>query len=87
MLRSTAAAIIAVLVLLFAPPFLGGLLPEWWSDNVLAYVPGPASDAIAIGHLEGAATPLSAGVGVLVVLAWLALFLGAAWAVLERRDA
>ena len=63
MLRSTAAVVVAVFVLLFAPAFLAGLLPEWWSDNVLAFMPGPASDAVAISHLEGAATPISAGVG------------------------
>jgi hypothetical protein len=54
---------------------------------VLALAPGAASDAVAVGHLEGVTTPLSAGVGLLLVVAWTALFLGGAWALLERRDA
>ena len=56
-------------------------------QHVLALAPGPASDAVAVGHLEGVTTPLSAGVGLLLVLAWTAVFLGGAWALLERRDA
>jgi ABC-2 type transport system permease protein len=85
--RSTAAAVIGVFVLIFAPPFLGGVLPRWWDQHVLALAPGPASDAVAVGHLEGVTTPLSAGAGLLLVIAWTALFLGGAWALLERRDA
>ena len=85
--RSTAAAVIGVFALIFAPPFLSGVLPQWWDDHVLALMPGPASDAVAVGHLEGVTTPISAGVGLLLVLAWTAVFLGGAWALLERRDA
>jgi ABC-2 type transport system permease protein len=85
--RSTGAAMTGVFVLVFAPPFLGGLLPRWRDEHVLALAPGAASDAVAVGHLEGVTTPLSAGVGLLLVVACTALFLGGAWALLERRDA
>ncbi|MGI9099511.1 MAG: ABC transporter permease subunit [Solirubrobacteraceae bacterium] len=85
-LRSTAAAVIAVFALIFAPPFLGGLLPAWVQEHLLVYLPGAASDAIAIGHLEGSSTGLAPGVAALVLIAWLAVFLGGAWAALERRD-
>lgn len=87
MLRSTAASVIAVFALIFAPAFLGDLLPEWWQEHVLRYLPGAAGDAIAVGHLEGSPAGLAPGVAALVVVAWLAIFLGAAWAVFERRDA
>ena len=53
-LRSTAGAVIGVFATLFAPAFLGGLLPAWFNEHVAIYTPGAASDAISIGHLEGA---------------------------------
>ena len=86
-LRSTAATIIAVLAVIFGPPFLGGVLPESWQGGTLDYVPMAASDAISIGHLPDAGAGLSPAVGTLVVAGWLAVFLGGAWAVFARRDA
>jgi ABC-2 type transport system permease protein len=86
-LRSTAATIIAVLAVIFGPPFLGGVLPRSWQGNTLDYVPMAASDAIATGHLPDAAAGLSPAIAALVVLGWLAVFLGGAWAVFDRRDA
>jgi ABC-2 type transport system permease protein len=85
-LRSTAATIIAVLAVIFGPPFLGGVLAQPWQGNTLEYVPMAASDAIAIGHLPDAGAGLSPAIAALVVLGWLAVFLGAAWVVFERRD-
>ncbi len=86
-LRSTAATIIAVLAVIFVPPFLGGVLPPSWQGDTLEYVPTAASDAISIGHLPDTAAGLSPAVAGLVVAGWLALFLGGAWALFERRDA
>ncbi|MEA2150312.1 MAG: type transport system permease protein [Solirubrobacteraceae bacterium] len=80
-LRSTAAAIIATLGVLFAPPFIFALLPGSWQDAV-KYFPGAASDGIS-----GAADGLAPGLSALVVLAWLAAFLAVALVVFERRDA
>ena len=86
--RSTAGAITSVLAIVFMPWILGGVLPAWWQDNVLTYLPGAASEAITSGHLDSATSSLLApGVAALVLAGWLALFLVAAWAVLERRDA
>jgi len=88
MLRSTAGAVIGIFALIFAPPFLGGLLPAWFAENVVMYLPGAAGDAISVGHLPGAGDDLLApGVAAVVVVAWLVVFLGAAWAAFERRDA
>jgi ABC-2 type transport system permease protein len=86
--RSTAGAITSVLGVVFLPWILGGVLPRWWRENALDYLPGAASEAITSGHLETATEGLLApGAAALVLLGWLALFLGAAWLVLERRDA
>jgi ABC-2 type transport system permease protein len=88
MLRSTAGAVIGIFALIFAPPFLGGFLPAWFAEDVVMYLPGAAGDAISVGHLPGAGDDLlSPAVAVVVVVAWLAVFLGAAWAAFERRDA
>jgi len=86
--RSTAGAVTSVLAVVFTPWILGGVLPAWWRENVLDYLPGAASEAITSGHLENATDGLLApGLAALVLAAWLAAFLGAAWLALERRDA
>ncbi len=82
-LRSTAAAIIATLGVIFAPAFIFGFLPGSWPD-ALNWFPGEASDAITGG---GGADALAPGLAAVVVLGWIALFLGSAWATFERRDA
>ena len=86
-LRSTAATIIAVLAVIFVPPFVGAMVPEKWRGDSLEYVPTAAGDAISIGHLPDTAAGLSPALAALVVAGWLAVFLGGAWAVFERRDA
>jgi ABC-type transport system involved in multi-copper enzyme maturation permease subunit len=80
-LRSTAAAIIATLGILFAPAFVFALLPASWQGGA-DWFPGAASDG-----LSGAADGLAPGLSLVVVLAWTAAFLAAAWITLERRDA
>jgi hypothetical protein len=78
----------SVLAVMFVPWILGGVLPAWWRENVLDYVPGAASEAITSGHLDSATDGLLApGLAALVLAGWLALFLAAAWLALERRDA
>jgi ABC-2 type transport system permease protein len=85
--RSTALAITAVLGLMFAPSFFGGLLPRRWQEDVLAYLPGQAADSFAIGHLyPDNPMYLDPAVGLVVAIAWLVLFVGGAWLVLNRRD-
>lgn len=97
--RSTAAAISTVLALIFTPAIFGAMLPTWWQENVLRYLPDRAIDSFAIGPLmtrdasEGMMGMMGGGVqyldptvGALVTLAWLAVFLGAAAFALFRRD-
>jgi ABC-2 type transport system permease protein len=86
--RSTAGAVTSVLGVVFLPWILGGVLPAWWRENVLDYLPGAASEAITSGHLDSTTDGLLApGLAALVLAGWLAVFLGAAWLALERRDA
>jgi ABC-2 type transport system permease protein len=90
--RSTAAALATVLAIVFTPAIFGQMLPAWWQENVLRYLPDRAVDSISIGHLfsEGGAFTfaqyLDLRTGIVVTIVWLALFLGAATIALLRRD-
>ena len=96
--RSTAAAISAVLALIFTPAIFGAMLPTWWQENVLRYLPDRAIDSFSIGPLMtrdasdgmaammGGAQYLDPNVGALVTIAWLIVFLGGATIALFRRD-
>jgi ABC-2 type transport system permease protein len=90
--RSTAAAIATVLAIIFTPAIFGAMLPAWWQENVLRYLPDRAVDSITIGHLFSGiggldfGQYLDLGAGIAVTVAWLALFLGAATVALLRRD-
>lgn len=89
--RSTAAAISTVLALIFTPAIFGALLPAWWQENVLRYLPDRAADSISISHLgSGGFGPstsyLEPTIGALVIGIWLVVFLGAATITLLRRD-
>lgn len=85
MFRSTAGAITTVLGLIFVPGIFGALLPEWWQENVLVALPVAASDAVTIAHLDEGDF-VAPGLGVVLVVAWIAAFAGAAQSVLARRD-
>jgi ABC-2 type transport system permease protein len=86
LLRNTAGAITTVLALLFAPSIFGPLLPRWWQENVLRYLPGPASDNFATVTSQESALYMAAEPAALVVVGWLVLFLGGAYLALTRRD-
>lgn len=86
-LRSTVGAITSVLALIFAPALVGGFLPTWWQENVVAYLIGPASDSIVIGHLDDSSMNLSLPVAIVVVVIWVVAAVGGAYFALERRDA
>nr|MDT0665189.1 hypothetical protein [Micromonospora sp. DSM 115978] len=86
-LRGTAGAVTTVLALIFAPAVLGELLPRWWRENVLALLPGPASDSVILSHVDEADWYLSPGLGMVAVAVWLVVFLGGAYLALTRRDA
>lgn len=85
-LRGTAAALSTVVALVMAPFFLA-MLPGWWQRNVVSLLPGPASDSLAIGHLESSETYLHPIAAAIVVAAWLVGLFALAQAVFVRRDA
>ncbi|MCK9486003.1 MAG: ABC transporter permease [Dehalococcoidia bacterium] len=87
LLRSTAGAITAVLGVLWLPEIFGGLLPNWWRENVLSLLPGPALDSAVIGHIVDSSMYPDPVVGGLMAAGWLVLALGSAFVLLVRRDA
>ena len=86
LVRGTAAALSTVVALVMAPYFLG-MLPGWWQRNVVSLLPGPASDSLAIGHLESSETYLHPIAAAIVVAAWMVGLFALAQAVFVRRDA
>lgn len=87
LLRNTAGAITTVMALIFAPSIFGPLLPSWWQENVLRFLPGPATDNLAMVNDQDSLLYLAPGVAAAVAVGWVALFLGVAYAVLIKRDA
>jgi ABC-2 type transport system permease protein len=85
--RSTAPALTATLIVMFAPSIIGGVLPRWWQEHVLVLLPGIASDALTVGHITGADQYLHSGLAGTIVIGWVIGALVAGTAALEKRDA
>lgn len=85
LLRSVAGSIgVVVGGILILPNIAGALLPDSW-DTILRFL--PSSAAASFTEVEAASTStLSAGTGVAVLAAWVLATLGAAIAVMRRRD-
>jgi ABC-2 type transport system permease protein len=83
-LRSTASAITAVLAFIFGPGIFGGILPRAWQENLLAYLPGNASDSLL--RESDAVTYIEPAVAAVVIAVWLALFFVVASVLMLRRD-
>jgi ABC-2 type transport system permease protein len=85
LLRSVAGGISVLVAALLLIPGLLLLLPASWRDNVSQYLPSNAGQSIfTLHHEAGTLTP---GAGLLVLLGWTALALGAAAYRLVRADA
>ncbi|MEX2582509.1 MAG: ABC transporter permease [Gemmatimonadota bacterium] len=87
LLRSTAGAITSVLALLWLPTFLVEFFPMWWRSNIFSLFPGAGVDSLALGHVVDSPVYSDPAIGALIVVAWIAAFLGAAHVSLSRRDA
>ncbi|TQS43073.1 ABC transporter permease subunit [Cryptosporangium phraense] len=85
LLRHTAGAIGALVGIVLIAPGLVSLLPDSWSDAVAAYLPSNAGNSIMA--LTTTSDQLSAGTGLAVFVAWIAVALAAAAVLLRRRDA
>jgi ABC-2 type transport system permease protein len=86
LLRSAAGSVAALLGLLFGPVVLGPFLPRWWDEHGQRYLPSAAGDSLTLPRFADSPEGLGVGVAALVVAAWLAVFLGLALLVLDRRD-
>ncbi len=84
--RSAAIGITVVLALTFMPSFFGPLIPQRWQENVLAFLPGNASNSIASGHLSDSAMDLDPWLAAVVLAAWMVLAIGGTHLLLNRRD-
>jgi ABC-2 type transport system permease protein len=70
---------------LLLPTMLGGLLPQWWQDNVVRYLPFNAGGQImAVDVPPGALAPWT---GFAILCAWAVAALLIAIVLLEKRDA
>ena len=87
LLRSTAGAITSVLALLWLPVFLVEFFPPWWRANVFSLLPGAGVDSLTLSHIEDSPMYSDPAIGAVIVAAWLAAFIGAAYVSLSRRDA
>ena len=87
LLRSTAGAITSVLALLWLPVFLVEFFPMWWRTNIFSLFPGAGVDSLTLSHIADSPTYSDPVIGALIVVAWLAAFIGAAYFSLSRRDA
>ena len=57
-LRSSAGAITAVLALLWLPQIFGAIVPMWWQEHILCYLPSNGIDSLTVGHIEALASLL-----------------------------
>ena len=86
--RHTAGAIVALVVALLVVPSFMLVLPESSRDIVGPYLPVVAGQAMFSLDASGQPVDLLApGIGALVLVGWVVLVLGAAAAILHRRDA
>ncbi len=84
-IRSTAGGVATLFALLLVLPGLGLLLPSSWEDRILPYLPSNAGSTMFSS--QTATDSLSAGISLLVLLAWVATALAAAALLVTERDA
>jgi ABC-2 type transport system permease protein len=85
-LRSAAGSVTALLGLIFGPFVLAPFLPQWWEDHGQRYLPGAAADSLTLPPLPDTPEGLSTWLAAVTVAGWLAVSLGVALVVLNRRD-
>ncbi|TAJ20094.1 MAG: hypothetical protein EPO65_04820 [Dehalococcoidia bacterium] len=85
-LRSTAGAITAVMGMLWLPQIFVELLPSG-PQALLRLAPQSGADSLTVAHLAESPLYSDPAVGAAIVAVWLAVFVGAAFLVLKRRDA
>lgn len=84
--RSAAIAITVVLAIIFMPSFFGPLIPRRGQEDVLAFLPGNASNSIATGNLNDSPMYLDPWLAAVVLVGWMVIFIGGTHIMLNRRD-
>lgn len=86
-LRTSAATITTLLVVMFLPALFGGAFPRTIQENVLAWLPGSAIDALTMGHLDpDYPMYLDKPYAAVAVVAWMVGLLVLSSRILNRRD-
>ena len=85
LVRHTAGAVSIVVGIYFVAPIITSFLPNTWGKDINKLMPSNAAHAMILTyHDPGYLTPLN---GLLVLLAWIAVLLIAAFLLFKRRDA
>lgn len=84
--RATGAILLTVLIAFF-PMVMAELGSPWWSEIAVRFAPGGPMESLTGQAMPGTVGYMGAGSAILVTLAWLAAFLGAAFVSQARRDA
>lgn len=87
LLRGTVSGITASIGFFFLPFMVGAALPVWIQENVVRYFPDLAMDSLGGLTASDAATHVSDGLAVVVILIWLIAAPTIAAFFLNRRDA
>lgn len=86
-LRSAPGAFVFVVLLGFLPVSLAPFLGSWWGENVPRYMTGAATESVAGLAIPGTEGYLPTAAAILVIVAWVGVFVAVAMAVHSRRDA
>jgi len=86
-LRSSAGAITSVLGLLWLPQIFGAIIPVWWRENILCYLPSNGIDSLTASHIEDSPAFPDPTLGAFIAAAWLFGMLAFAYVSFLRRDA
>lgn len=85
LIRHTAGAVSIVVGIYFVAPIITSFLPDAWGRDINKIMPSNAAHAMILTyHDPDVLTPLN---GLLVLLAWVVVLLGAAFVLFKRRDA
>ena len=86
-LRSSAGAIATVLGLLWLPQIFGAIVPMWWRQHILCFLPSNGIDSLTVGHIEHSPAFSDPTIGALIAAAWLVGAMALAYLAFLRRDA
>lgn len=85
--RSTAGAITTVLGFQWLPVVFGELLPLWWKEHIISFLPGNGLDSVTIGSVEPSPAFSDPLTGAAIAASWFAVIVGVAFVTFVRRDA